>query len=608
MLLYRNITCVLVYMLNVLLKITFKIFFRSLYIDTHLKKKKNRFSFKTTNLVYNSPIYEFNIDIFEFICTTLWHRSIKINKAAITIKEYSSIPKTQYWNTSYMNQLRDIEYIDQQIKNLLPTSATIKHLDITMDTFKIYCYRICTKKNKTKREVAVGKMKIYFKGAHLATISKVNMSFYADCRAPTIHIKDINILLSLKHIDNNILQSLNELLYPDPDTPPIYPKLFIGHIRANIYIHNYTQLNITAIVLEHSILTCKLLDIIVWKKKVIWVNNFQLNISDRILEPTISNMRIRLLHSTSDKLYKTLIILRKRFFKLPSLPKKKIIIKEPSTPINLLFMKRLHHPIQATTVPVVRVHDRTVIDNFFNVPGHIKFRMNISHTRINTGSDNQFILKHLTFVKTNDSAEYIINNFSFKNRHGEEYITKADLPDKTFRIVFGDKSIELYPYKCRLLLDTQAFADSLGIIHHNMERLTQLFYSKFYTYKSGYIFERFYIHSFYILFNYNKTHINFKKLLFGNKRQLLNLMNIDDLSILLEEVNIRYPYDWKNIMTKIRSTYEQSMHIYNREAIIKTVYGETVNTIINIKPNIECIARKIKSIIHNPPNYESDNR
>ena len=218
----------------------------------------------------------------------------------------------------------------------------------------------------------------------------------------------------------------------------------------------------------------------------------------------------------------------------------------------------------------------TTINNFIT-----QFQISIINLEIKLSIDDGIIRGENIVFSNNKSLSIIsIKSWEF-SRKNTLYISKQESDSERFIIKFNKNIINIIPYKMNLYFDVFWFKKMSVNITKNINRLGNLFYSNFYIYNKGYVF------------NYKKTKKDFLALITGHKSQLLNYIEVEDLNILLNEVSICYPKDWESIIKKISKTYKISIYENNIKSLITKVSGEGISSVVYLKKNLKYLKNKI---------------
>ena len=298
------------------------------------------------------------------------------------------------------------------------------------------------------------------------------------------------------------------------------------------------------------------------------IDNFKINILDPIKKPIIENIRIRLFDSTSDKLYKTLIILRKKFISVNKKPIKCVHSKQNFI-INNNYIKTLNNE----SITVSDITTNKIIDEYLTILNNfaINYKLSIINLTIKLSYEyGSIYAENLEYTINEEYNILSINNWKFYNKE-TTFIKKHIEDNSEFYIKFNKTSTHIIPYKMFIYFDLTYFKNMSRILKKTIERLNNLFYSSYYIYNKGYVYEHFHIDSFIGVLNYKKNTKNLKSLLEGNSMELLNYIDISNLNILLSEIVLSYPKDWNYIINKIAEKYKKSIYNSNFKSIVTKI-------------------------------------
>jgi len=485
----------------------------------------------------------------------------------------------------------------------------IKSLELFYENdteFKVYISKasILRRINSNKIIIHLGKTKIYYKNIFICSANKTEVTIDKnnDVLNKSINIDKININIFTKILFNNFIERAytiyNDITTEDDNK---VPDVRINTVRINAYLLNYIQLNCKNIVIDNEVFIIGHILGKIWKKDSIWINDMNINLNNT-RHPEIKHLRIRLFSSTSDKLYKSFIILRKKFY--PIHDNKKIIKRDLVLPYNQINNNYIALCDIGPNIETSCINNPVSIDNTYIYNTYVKELMDINmepkifikSIQIDLGYDGGKIVANEVFIKTDSTHNYLhITDWVFY-KHKIKYISKYNTEASVqFIFKFNNDEMDISPYKLIIFLDTAQFSHSFNIIKDNISRLTQLFSSNFYYYNRGYIFERFYMRSFYTKFSYKKRQLKLGKLIEGNKLQLLNCLKINGIDLILKEVVTFYPNQWDQVIAKIVNVYAESIYEYNMDSIITKIAGPHTTSIMNLKQNLKSFKKKIKN-------------
>ena len=609
-----------IYISNTLLSVILKILYEDPYIYTSVTYKTNRISYKLEGRNYNmkykyikqSSIKQISLQITRNLESIIRISNLKLIIHRIVKKPINTYPN-DYWKTDYYNLDNDLRYIELIKNKLSYFHFIINSLELFYENdtdFKVYISKvsILRRRGSNKIIIQLGRMKMYYKNFFIASINK-NKIIVEDNDGvlnKSINIDSININIFTKILFNNFIEHACQI-YKEftAEGAEKLPDCSINTVRINAYLLNYIQLNCKNIVINNDIFKIGHILGKIWKKDSIWINEMNIHLLDKDHSPEIKHLRIRLFPSTSDKLYKTFIILRKKFYPIHESKKKNKL--EPILPCDYINNNYIiccektciYCPENSYT------NDQMNVDDTYNSSTYIKelmdnnmeYKFFIKSIQIDLSYDGGKIIANKVFIKTDSTHNYLhITDWVFyKNKI--KYISKYNKENANqFIFKFNNDEMDITPYKLIIFLDTDQFSYSFNIIKDNISRLTQLFSSNFYYYNRGYIFERFYIRSFYTKFSYKKRKLKLGKLIEGNKLQLLNCLKVNNIDLILKEVVTFYPNHWDQVVGKIINVYADSIYEYNMDSIIKKIAGPRTASIMNIKQNLKSLKKKIKNI------------
>ena len=608
-----------IYISNALLSVVLKIICEDPYIYTSVTYKTNRISYKLEGGNYNMKnvyIKQSSIKQISLQLTRNLESIIRISNLKLIIHRIVKKPintyANDYWKTDYYNLDNDLRCIELIKNKLSYFHFIINSLELFYENdtdFKVYISKvsILRRRGSNKIIIQLGRIKLYYKNIFIASINK-NKIIVADndgVLSKSINIDSININIFTKILFNNFIENAYQI-YKELtiEGGEKLPDCRINSVCINAYLLNYIQLNCKNIVVDNDVFKIGHILGKIWKKDSIWINDMNIHLNNNKY-PEIKHLRIRLFTSTSDKLYKTFIILRKKFY--PIHESKKNIKREPILPCDYINNNYITC-CEKTCIGCPEnnyTNDKMNVDNTSISTTYVKelmdinmeYKIFIKSIQIDLSYDGGKIVANKVFIKKDNTHNYLhITDWVFY-KHKIKYISKynTETTDQ-FIFKFNNDEMDITPYKLIIFLDTEQFSYSFNIIKNNISRLTQLFSSNFYYYNRGYIFERFYIRSFYTKFSYKKRQLKLGKLIEGNKLQLLNCLKVNNIDLILKEVVTFYPNHWDQVIGKIINVYADSIYEYNMDSIIKKIAGPRTASIMNIKQNLKSLKKKLKNI------------
>jgi len=599
------------YLIYILIKFIFifiDLFFKLIYCNCkkyYAIKFDNNIRLFINDFKYNTELVSNNVKNLKIKVNRNFSPYIKIGfleTKIINIKVSNpNTSKTEFklWNTEYSLLEKDYNQFNKIIDSFSLFNMFIQKQviycfsDMYIELYGINIYR---KKAGDYIKIKIRKLKIFYKNK---CISRTNIIKLSMKKSKTIYVEHIHLLVNKIFLEEkfiNITNKLNVILNSGENS--YLPKIMIRNFRTNIYLHNYIYMENKDLVFENKLLNISKIKVKIWKKDSIWLENFKLNILDTFKTPVIENVRIRLFNSTCDKLYKSLIILRKKFMPLSNKNEKIKFNSISNIQVNDKYLKSINKTPKKI---IYKTGDLDIINNYFDKLDDIilKYKFTIVNLQIKLSYNNGTIrAENLIFQKNETYNIFKIYDWSFTNKK-ISYINKFAPNDKDFLIKFNRDSIYITPYKLDIYFDKSAFSNMCLLLKKNIDRLGHLFYSSFYIYNKGYVYETFHMDSFSSKFNYKKTDKNLKKLILGNKAELLNYIDIEDLDILLEEVKIQYPKDWTDIGAKFTSVYRKSLYDYNLKNILNKISGKQISTALYLKNNFRYFKNKLKKSLNN---------
>ena len=584
------------YLFNIIYLFLFliKLFFFLLCFNTNYIKKIylicNQINQKAIN--YTREIKNFKLSITKSLIPTIKIDSLYTN---INYLIFQKPKKFILWKSLRITD--DYKKLNSLIFSVTKFNVYIKFLKINYQTrisLKIYGLNILKLKKTDFIRVKIQMIKIYFDNKFFGKIEKIRVTIKPD--KPTIYINSVNILFTKSLLDEYFVDFLKNIIQlVSSDEKSEFPNFMIKQFCMNVYLNNYIRINSRNITIEQNILNIYKTDLRIWKKKSIWIDNINFGLLETTKKPKIENIRLRLFKSTGDKLYKSLIVLRKRF--MPIIPKyriKKFKKKE------LVVHPNYIHSLNKNEICVSNRSERDIIiDEYLDIINEfiIKFNIYIINLEIKLSyDDGTIIAENIKYTHTEKK-----NILSFKSwkfyRKNITFIEKNDDENKNFTINFNKKILNILPYNMNIYFDLFWFKKMGSILKNNISRLGHVFYSKFYSYNKGYVYEVFRVDSFSANFNYKKTKKKILSLLGGNKTQILNYLDVEDINILLNNVDICYPRDWTYVAKKISKVYRNSIYNNNFKSIVSKISNENVSNVLYIRKNWKYFKKKIFNTI-----------
>ena len=604
------------YTLNVLLSIIVKVTFKDARLGTYLNYRNNRIIYTLEDGAYTftTPIIrEGSLKKISLQVTRNLESIIKISDLKLIIHKINNTDSGGYpddcWRTDYYNLNNDLIQLGEIKKKIYNTHIIINSLELFYEKtdFKVFISNISVQRRRGSDDIIVrfNRMKLYYKELFIGSINKNKIIIKTNEEGilrKYINIDNININIFTKILYNNFIERIREI-YTDCVTEgsELLPHCCINTVRVNTYLLNYIQLNCKNIVVSNDILKIGHILGKIWKKDIIWINDLDIHIRGSH-HPEIKHLRIRLFTSTSDKLYKSFIILRKKFYPIHGRHQKNT--RDPQLPcysiITTYITERQKKPLPKNIYRNEKISSNekniynTYVQDLLDIV--MDYKLFIKSIQLDLSDDGGKIVADDVSIKTDGTYNYLyITNWVFY-KHKIKYISKYNVGSSDQCIFkFNNDEMDITPYKLLIFLDTKQYSYSFNIIKDNITRLTQLFSSNFYYYNRGYIFERFYMRSFYAEFSYKKRHLKLGKLIEGHKIQLLNCINVNKLDLILKEVHTVYPVNWDEVVKKIINVYANSIYEYNMDSIIKKIAGSKTVYVMNLKENFKSLKKKLKN-------------
>jgi len=501
--------------------------------------------------------------------------------------------KFKLWENCTSRLIKDINRINDVCKHISSfINIKIKKLVIKVKNIKIILQNVVIIKNNNKLIIKISKINIYHKDIHIVKMKKVKMNVYSMQYISSICIDSIIVTLREINIRNNFFEEIINIFLSFPsEENSIYPKILIKNIKINLEIHNYIRFILNNIILEKRVLTINTLNIKIFKKEILWLSNFNINIDTKI--PNIKNIRIRLFLSTGDKIYKSFIFLRKRYVHFDTIRQKLVIPYSYNTgniDINYLNnFKITNSEIKVNNTPQLISIKESYLNKY--IIDIINFRFKIKQLEISFEKDQgKFLIYDFLYSSGKDINTISCNKWLYLKKN-IKYIDKIG-NKSDFIIKFGNGIFEIIPYKCYINLDLQQYKLTFSILIKNISKITSIFTPNI-TNTKNYIFERFRIDSFYAVLSYTKNSFSIGNLIEGNYSEMLNLISIEGVELLLPELLILYPNNWSEIAKKIVNKYFIFMSGKNFKNIIKKTPAASILKLSKIKKSFGYLSNKI---------------
>lgn len=537
--------------------------------------------------------------------------TIKIDKIEITPrlenifkvkKQHNFMP----WSNKAYNTVNSIFRLEN-ITSYFVTNCNlfIKTLVININNYKIQCYDVKVSKNGETMIINIGYFKISYLDIYIGKIKKFKLTYYIKEKRISSYIDKLVLVITNNFVKKNGIESLIKILESIPKSDEkANIKLLICNTKVIFEVHNSVNIISRNLNLERDRISVPYLNLKVWKKDILWANNITIPIDT--LCPSIESLRLRLFKSTCDKLYKTLIIFKKRFY----VKSKKKRRKEKYT--------------------VQKYEDKQIITNYFS-KDDISQSLISSYHSILSNSDSSYEFEYeyyegflrptsdikLLITEAEISFEPYLGKFHFYNfsyslldnevlidtnrwlfhKDGIRMIDKINVKgNDRFSVSIGKNCLKIHPHKVYLNLDIETYSDCFGILIKNIGRICQI-WNNTSSNQCNYIFEKVYFGSFYCLFSYSKSKFSIENLIDGNLIEILNIIGMSDLELLLDDVNILYPKDWTCISKIVLNKYLSSLKNKNLNNVLDKTPISNLKGITSIKTNFNYFTKKIKNTI-----------
>ena len=588
---------IIINIFNFFLSIFLKFIFKSIHSTSIVLIKNKRLLFTIKDLYYKNN----HIDKLRLVLNNNYFPSISINYLEYHINNLNAM-KTSKINFELWSNSGDLARIYERVSNISSNFILFNLFirvvrvyyspDLYLDIYGFNIFKLT--KGDVCIRLKIKTIKVYYLKSFVGKVHNFKVTFRPE---KTIYCDAINILFNRVLLDNNFLDIMGEIYkILNSDNGDSIPNIMVKQFNMNIYLHNYIAVKLTNFVFENTILHLAKIKIKIWKKDSIWADNIKINILDKQKRPIIENIRVRLFHSTSDKLYKSLIILRKKFISITKRPIKQTYKKQ-----EFVINNNYIHATPDETAQIIGDVDNIIIDEYIALINRFAstYKLTIVNLVIKLSYKYGEIYAENLEYKVNENYNILtIHNWKFYNKQSI-FIKKHPDDNSNFCIKFNKTTTCISPYRMHVYFDFIYFKHMCSIFKTNIERLNNLFYSSYYIYNKGYVYEHFQIDSFVGVLNYKKTHKNFRALLEGNSVELLNYIDITDVNILLNEVKISYPKNWDDIIHKIAAVYKGSIYNGNFKSIITKISGEKPASLLFIKDNLKYFKRKIINSVTN---------
>ena len=497
------------------------------------------------------------------------------------------------WKNSSPRLIKDINRINDVCKHLSSfINIKIKNLELKSGRFIIKIHNLVIIKNNNKMMVKCGRVNIYHFNSHIAKIKQLKLTIYQLKYISSIYIHYIVLTLREKNIRNNFFEDIINIFLKFPQGESnIYPKIFIKKTRVNVEIHNYMRFMFDNIILEKEILKINSLNLKIFKKEILWLSNFKYSLLKKT--PFAKNVRIRLFHSTGDKIYKSLIFLRKRYVHFDTIRNKIAISnKDKLIKVDNNYIYNIKNDSENRNI-VLNDNLISIKESYLNnyILDIDTFKFNITQFEISFEKQQGKFLINDFYFKSGDKITTVTCKKWLFFKNNIKYIDKIG-NDGEFRIKFGNGIFEIIPYKCFINLDLKQYKKTFSILIHNISKIVSIFTPNITTTKN-YIFERFRIDSFYCVLSYTKNSFSIGNLIEGNYSEMLNIISLEGVELLLPELLILYPKNWSEIAKKIINKYFLFMSGKNFKNIIKKTPVAPFLKISKIKKSLGYLSNKI---------------
>lgn len=578
----------------------------------NIKTTKNRFILILKNVQYKNLFKIDNMTLKLFPHTTPF---LKINYASIKLAKFVAAPSPNFklWDNHFMDTESIINYITKYVNIYKSGTIFTKKIKINVDEFVFRLFGVFIKNENTILTIKISKIKIFYKNMYVGFVNRVIIN---NLHENQIYIDTIILNISENLLRENILEKIIKIVNTMPkNIDSKLPEIIIHKVKINIIINNYIALNFQNITFKDTLSIHNIL-IKMYKKDIIWANDIVYDYNKSY--PVIQNVRLRLFSSTSDKIYKSLIYFRKRYYHFQ---KNKITSNEFNGEVEVMdnYLHNLrnslkdeniytsdiivennsNHLIQPNIYDINGSYIRNIVENICN------FKLIIETFKIDIQKNKGTLLfKNFIFKQNSKYNQILISKWVF-SKHSHIYIDKIS-DDGCFIINFNDKNFDIFPYKTFVNLNIKVFSEMTAVLIKNINRFRDIFINNNARNK-GYLFESFTIDSFYSNFNYTKNKFKLSRFIDGEISQILNLTGAQDINLLIDDLRISYPKNWDIIVTKILEKYVTCVKKYNLDSIIKKTSGKSIVAIKNLQSNMRSFSEKIYNTLHKNSVNSTDN-
>ena len=580
-----------------------------------LTARKNRLILNTEYVRYS------NKEQFDYLeCNKI---KVHLNKSSCPTVKIDSIevsPKIEYlfnnnstikflpWNNRSYSTLSSLTRLENILSYFFTNcNAIIKKLTVNINNYKLDLMNIKVTKNKNEIIINIKTIRIIHLNVYIGKLNNFKLTYYLDENRISSFIDNMQINIIEKIIKNNAIEDLIKILDKIPKSEEkMNIKLLIANTNVLIEVHNTLRLISRNLNLERDRINIPYLNLKVWKKDILWANNIFIPLDT--YQHTIESMRLRLFSSTCDKIYKTLIIFKKRFYTKKKTRRKKLKCKKNSYKdkelISNYFSKNeddLSNSLISSTHSIATCSDTSTDFEYEYYEGFLRpekdIKLMINEAEISFEPNNGKFHFYDFSYNTNSNEVTINTKRWLFHKDNLRLLDKINMNNSdNFSVTIGDNSLKIYPHKVYLNLDIEAYSQCFSILIKNIGRLCEIWKNNN-TNQINYVFEKVYFGSFYCVFSYSKSRFSIENLIDGNLIEILNIIGMNDLELLLEDINILYPKDWSYISKIVLNKYLTSLRDRNLKNVINKTPISNLKGILSAKTNLTYFANKIKNTI-----------
>ena len=469
----------------------------------------------------------------------------------------------EIWKNSVSQSIARIRFFDEIIKALSKYIIfKLNSLVINYKNFIIKIKFLIMTKNDRKIKLFVKKIQVYFGEQYILSAKNLKISYDLYTKKFSIFSKSILIIISKEFIKADIYRHLLDL-YSElcNSNEGSLPNIYIDDIYINIHINNYLLINISQLCLENNILKCNI-NIKVWKKEVIWIRKLVFNINTKKID--INQLRVRLFKSTTDKLFKTLRFITKKYLSKKNRDNLNPKIKYSNPKLDNIYMNSL---VKSVINEYGCTSNNTINHDYLNLfLEQNKDILLINNFIIDFEPKNgNFIFENFKYSCDKTSWNITSSKWIFF-KDDIRYLDSTSIND-VIKFEVSNNTMNIYPYNVYINLDIEQFSNTFSHFAKSIDRIIEIF--NFSQSKPNYLFEKFYINSFRSIFSYSPGKVKFSNILSGNYTELLNMLDLTDIDIILKDITISYPSDFSFILKILMKNIIEDVIDNNFETIIK---------------------------------------